>query len=69
MERADQNPLLTKNRAVGELFPGREVILTRPPRDRSVNEDIEERGAHMGHGGESEGSWYRRHKGYSEKIQ
>ena len=50
MERADQNPLLTKFRPIEDIFKGRVLHVDRPPRDRTVNEDIEEFGAHLGGG-------------------
>lgn len=51
MERADQNPLLPQGtRSLETLFKDRVLVIDRPPRDRTVNQDIEDFGAHLGGG-------------------
>ena len=43
-------------------------LMDRPCRDRSVNEDIQEKGVEFWGAG-SEYAWYQRNKGYSKKIE
>jgi hypothetical protein len=50
--------------------------MDRPCRDKTINDWIEEKGVHARPGGgsgytvvdEAEAAWYRKHKGYSERI-
>lgn len=50
-----------------DLFRGRVINIDRPPRDKSINEEIQETGAH-GCGSGNEAEWYKRNKGYSDRI-
>jgi len=60
MQRADQNLLLTKRRPLKELFKGRVLPSERVHLDRTMNNDIQEFGAHFTGAGSDEAGWYAR---------
>ena len=57
---------LPVQRSMKDLWGSRVIEINRPPRDQSINEDIQKYGAHLT-GGDDEYSWYKKHKGYSKK--
>lgn len=67
MNRVDSG-LLPKQHSMEELFPGRVVTCDRVPRDKSVNDTIQEEGGHFRPCSGSEASWYRKNKGYTERL-
>jgi hypothetical protein len=52
---------------VKDLFRGRVINVDRPPRDKSINDEIQQKGAEYW-GPVSEVTWYKRNKGYSDRI-
>lgn len=66
MKRIESGPL-PKQHPVEELFKGRVIKRESKTRDTDINELIQAVGAHCDGAG-SEAAWYRKHKGYSEKL-
>ena len=66
MERADGH--LTEVRPITSIFKN---VITRKSNivDKDINDIIQEVGAHQDLGAGSEADWYKRNKGYSEKIK
>jgi len=64
MQRADDG--LTEVKPISKIFKN-VIVNDTDPRDKTVNDHIQEKGAEYWGAG-SEAAWYRRNKGYSKKI-